>query len=211
MPPFITGLFFGFLFIFSLGPGFFTLIQTSVQKGFSKAILLALGISMSDICYVTLSVLGISAQLEKPEVKMWMAIIGSTVLLGYGVYSWFKPPVVYTADQDNSLNYRSWRYVVKGFFLNGFNPFIIIFWITITSIVAVRYTYTFDQQIVFFAGVLVTILTMDITKAYTAHRLRSLITSKIIQRLNRIVSVILIVFGLRIVYFLIETYLLPNL
>ncbi len=211
MPPFLTGLFFGFLFIFSLGPGFFTLIQTSVQKGFSKAILLALGISMSDICYVTLLILGISAELQRPEVKMWMAIIGSTVLLGYGVYSWFKPPVVYAADQDNSLNNRSWRYLVKGFFLNGFNPFIIFFWIAIASYVAVKYSYTLDQQIIFFVGVLVTILSMDIIKAYTAHRLRNLITAKIIQRLNRIVSVILIVFGLRIVYFLIENYLLPNL
>lgn len=211
MPPFFNGLFFGLLFIFSFGPGFFTLIQTSVQKGFSRAILLALGISLSDICYVSLSVLGISAQLEEPEVRMWMAIVGSVVLLGYGVYSWFKKPVVYDATQNSTLNNRSWRYFAKGFLLNGINPFIIIFWITITSVVAVRYTYTFNQQIIFFAGVLVTILSMDVTKAYMAHRLRELITAKIIQRLNRIVSLILIVFGLRMVYFLVETYLLPNL
>lgn len=206
MPPFISGLLLGLVFIFSLGPSFFTLIQTSVQKGFFRAILFALGISLCDICYVTLSILGVSAQLEKPEVKMWMAIFGSILLLGYGTYNWFKKPVIYSTEQNNSLNNTSWKYLVKGFLINAFNPFIIIFWVSIMSLVAVEYDFTLQQEISFFAGVLVTILAMDLTKAFVANRLRYLITPERILYLNRFVSLILVAFGLRIVYFLFETY-----
>lgn len=206
MPPYITGIFFGLIFIFSLGPGFFALVQTSVQKGFKKALFLAFGISMSDIIYVVLALMGVVSFLERPVFRMWMAIVGTLVLFAYGVYSWFKKPKVYENEIAGGNEMSIIKYVAKGFILNGLNPFIVIFWVGIIGVVAVKYDYTFNQQVFFFMGALTTILITDILKALIAHRFRSVITPRSILILNRSIGVILIIFGLQMVYFLFNNF-----
>lgn len=210
MPPYITGLVFGVVFIFSLGPGFFALVQTSVQKGFKKAIFLALGISLSDIVYVILALMGVASLLEEPTTRLWMGLGGTVVLMTYGIYSWYKKPKLYEerCGPTNEISYL--KYLLKGFVLNGFNPFIVVFWVGIVGIVAVKYSYTDSDQIYFFIGVLTTILTTDLLKAFLAHRLRKLVTPKKILILNRSVGVILILFGIQMIYFLVDHFIIQS-
>lgn len=203
---YFTGMLFGLVFIFSLGPGFFALVQTSVQKGFKKALLLAFGISLSDLVYVALALMGVASLLENQSIRMWMAIGGTVVLLAYGVYSWFKKPRVYPNKIEDQKDFSTFKYVAKGFILNGFNPFIVVFWIGIISFVSVKFEIDTVQQMVFFAGVLTTILTTDVLKAFIAYRLRSAVTPKSILILNRSVGVILILFGFQMIYFLVNNY-----
>lgn len=204
MPPFVTGLLFGLVFIFSLGPGFFALVQTSVQKGFKRAVFLAVGISLSDILYVALSIMGVARLLEEPHARLWMAAISMVILLVYGVYSWFKKPKIYQQDDVNA-EFSIFKYIFKGFILNGLNPFIVIFWVSIISLVSVKYNFNFIQQVTFFAGVLTTIFSSDLLKAFIAYRLRSMVTPQNIVILNRSVGVILILFG---IYFLVDSYMM---
>lgn len=208
MHPYFTGLIFGLLFIFSLGPGFFALIQTSVQKGFTRAVLLAVGISLSDVLYVILALMGVASLLQQPEIRLWLGIVGTIVLIVYGVYSWFKKPKLYQDEIEGKKDFSTLKYLFKGFILNGFNPFIVVFWVSIIGVVATKYDYPMESQISFFAGVLTTILTTDIIKAFVAHRLRSVITPKKILILNRSVGIILILFGFRMIYFLVDNFML---
>lgn len=205
MPPIINGLIFGLIFLFALGPAFFALIQTSIQQGFGKAIVMAIGISISDILYVLLVLFGMTKMLQTDDFKFWMAIFGVMMLSSYAVYSWFKPPKVMSEKAiANDSNYS--KYFFKGLFLNGLNPFIIVSWATWVSTVAIKFDYNFDQQVPFFAGMLITILSMDIGKALIAHRLKHLITVKFIQRMNRTVAVILVLFTVQILYFIFQNY-----
>ncbi|WP_258104897.1 LysE family translocator [Marinoscillum sp. MHG1-6] len=204
MPPYINGLIFGLIFIFSFGPGFFSLIQTSVQKGLSKAIFLAVGISLSDIIYVACSVFGLMSLLERDGVRMWIAIGGTIVLIAYGIYSWYRKPRIYKVTSDSKIDSGHLKYILKGILLNGLNPFILLFWIGIIGIVSVKHDYSLNQQIIFFSGVLTTILTMDLAKAFLANRLRSVITPRSILIMNRSVGLILILFGIRIIFYLFE-------
>lgn len=206
MHPFFHGLIFGLVFIFFIGPAFFALIQTSVQSGLKAAIFLALGISFSDVIYVLLTNLGISSLLENPAFKFWISVGGAVILIGYGIYTWRKKPPVYEEIEldDRTLLVKFW---VKGFLLNGLNPFIILFWVSWVSFVSVNYNYSSYDQRFFFGGLLLTILTSDIAKAVIANKKKHLIHPRWFQRLNKVVSLILILFGLRIVYFLFETYI----
>jgi threonine/homoserine/homoserine lactone efflux protein len=205
MHPYFNGLLFGLIFVFSFGPGFFSLVQTSVQQGFVKAIFLACGISLSDVVYVALALMGVASFLENDSVRLWLAIGGAAVLIAYGIYSWYKKPKIYPETQDTAQIDKSYlKYTLKGFILNGLNPFILVFWITIISLIAVKHSYAFMQQVYFFAGVLTTIFTMDITKAFLANRLRAIITPKSILILNRSVGLILILFAVRIIFYLFD-------
>ncbi|MFY0601540.1 MAG: LysE family translocator [Cyclobacteriaceae bacterium] len=204
MPPYFNGLLFGLIFVFSFGPGFFSLVQTSVQQGLRKAVFLAVGISLSDFVYVTLAILGAASFLDEPDVRLGFAIGGAVVLLGYGIYSWFKKPKIYPESTEKKIDKSYLKYTLKGFVLNGLNPFILVFWIGIIGIVAVKYDYNFSQQVYFFLGVVSTILTMDLIKAFLANKLRRVITPKFILILNRSIGSILILFAARIIFFLFQ-------
>lgn len=205
MPPFINGLLTGLIFIFAIGPAFFALIQTSIQYGFRKAIFLALGISASDTFYVLLVLFGMSQVLQGEEVRFWMGVFGSILLAVFAVYSWFMKPPTYEGD-DVATGSSYGRQFLKGLLFNGMNPLIIVFWATWIGTVTVRYEYVFGQQVQFFAGMLLMILSLDICKAIISQRLKHLITSRFIVRMNRVVAVILLLFTFRIVYFLFESY-----
>lgn len=204
MHPFINGLVFGLMFIFILGPAFFALIQTSIQQGFRKAIFLALGVSLSDIVYVVLVLFGLAKFLQEEEFKFWMAVFGTCVLVGYAFYSWFKQPQVFDEANEKESNYG--RNLLKGMLLNGLNPFIIVFWATWVSNITVSFSYDFNQQVQFFTAMLTVILSLDITKAFVAHRLKHLITLRFIKRMNRSIAVILVLFSIQIVYFLFQNF-----
>lgn len=205
MPPIINGLIFGLIFLFALGPAFFALIQTSIQQGLKKAIFLAVGISISDVFYVVIVLLGMTKALETDNFKFWMGIFGAVMLTVYGLYSWFKVPKIHTEDtlMDESSNAKQFA---KGLFLNGLNPFIIVSWATWVSAIAINFEYQFNEQIQFFGGMLITIFTMDVGKAFVAHRLKHLVTVKFVRGMNRTVAVILILFSLQIIYFLLTNY-----
>ena len=47
MSPFLQGILVGLTFAVLLGPAFFSLIQTSIQRGFRSGLFLALGISFT--------------------------------------------------------------------------------------------------------------------------------------------------------------------
>ncbi|MBV6645140.1 MAG: LysE family translocator [Cyclobacteriaceae bacterium] len=206
MPPFLNGLLFGLIFIFSFGPAFFALIQTSIQNGLRAALLLAIGISMSDFGFVLLSLLGTSYLLEDPQISLWMGVFGTAVLFAYGMYTWFKSPGSQSRRSVESPQLDYIKYWLKGLVLNGLNPLVMIFWVSIISLVSVNYQYDISDQRIFFVGVLTTILTGDITKAVVAQKLKHLITPKTVLLFNRSLGVILILFGLRMLYFLFTNY-----
>lgn len=205
MPPIINGLILGLLFLFALGPAFFALIQTSIQQGLKKAVFLAIGISVSDVFYVLVVLFGMTKALETDNFKFWMGIFGVIMLGAYSLYSWFKTPKIENEEISNDSNYA--KQFAKGLLLNGLNPFIIFSWATFVSAIAINFEYNLSQQIQFFAGMLITILSMDIGKAFIAHRLKHLITVRFVRNMNRTVAVILVLFTVRILYFLLNNYI----
>ncbi len=205
MHPFLNGLLFGLIFLFSLGPAFFALIHTSLEHGKRSAIFFAIGISLSDLIYITLALLGLSTFLDDPDIKFWIAVLGALMLLSFAVYSWNKKPKYHaTKKPKEKINFL--KYTVKGFILNGLNPFALFFWITIIGLVSVRHDYSLNQQIVFFAGTLCTIFTLDMIKITLSRRLSHLISPPVIIVMNRSLGIILFLFSLRIMYFLFDNY-----
>ena len=205
MPPFVNGLFFGLIFIFAIGPAFFALIQESLQHGFRKAIFLAFGISLSDTIYVMAVLFGLAKVIQRDDFKFWMAIFGAGVLIGYAVYSWFKNPKIFDEEvEGKESNYA--KNILKGLLLNGLNPFIIVFWATWVSTITVNFGYQFEEQAQFFPGMLITILSLDVGKAFLAHRLKHLITIRFIRRMNRSIAIILLLFSIQLFYFLYQNY-----
>ena len=83
---FVAGLTLSMMF----GPAFFTLLQTSLERGFKAAVRLAFGIFLSDTLLVAISFLGASRVFTDPEASKIIGLIGGAILVFIGIYTFRK-------------------------------------------------------------------------------------------------------------------------
>ena len=194
----VNGLLFGLVLSVLIGPVFFTLLQTSIEKGFDKAILVAIGIFFSDLFYINLAYFGLSQVIKKSSYNAWIGYAGGVILIVFGIFSLFKSRKTSTPAGNTAVTAKGFfRYVVKGFVINGISPFVLIFWLGAMSMATIEYGYYGKQLVLFFGLILLVVFCTDLLKAYLAGKLRSLITPRLFRILNIIVGLSLIGFGLR--------------
>jgi threonine/homoserine/homoserine lactone efflux protein len=197
----INGIKLGFVLAFLVGPVFFAIIQTSVERGFWNGLLVALGVSVSDILYVTICYFGLAQFIDQDQNKIYMAYGGGGILILFGLYHLLiKSRRSVNPQIETEGEKGKFRYFLKGFIINGISPMVILFWLGAISIASVDFGYFRGIQFtIFFSTVLGTVLATDVLKAYLADKLRRLVTSRTLMILNVIVGLILIVFGIRLI------------
>lgn len=197
----LNGIQFGIVLAFLIGPVFFAIIQTSVERGFTKGVLVSAGVSFSDITYVVVCYLGLIQLIENESFRHQMGYVGGGILMGFGLYHLIiksrksiAPPTV--VPQRSPV-----QYFIKGFVINAFSPMVPLYWIGTLSYASVNLGYVDTSDfVVFYSALLTTVLATDIAKAYLADKLRRMITPKLMMWLNIVVGIALLAFGVRLVY-----------
>lgn len=85
--------------------------------------------------------------------------------------------------------------MIKGFFLNIANPFLIIFWMGIMSYVTTNYGLEAKSVLSFFSGTMIIVFAADLTKSYVGDKVKEYIKPWLIGWLNRIVGIVLMASG----------------
>ncbi len=205
-----NGLLFGLLLALLIGPVFFALIQTSIEKGFAAGGSMAVGIALSDTLYVVIASVGVAALSENADFQVWLGVIGGAIMLLFGLVNLFKKVAVRQETVGTIERGGLARQFAKGFMLNGINPFVLLFWIGIASMVNLNYSYSFPQEVAFFAAIVITVFLLDLVKSFVAHKLRNILSFRFMVWMNRIVGVVLILFSFRLFFFALGTLgLLP--
>lgn len=196
----LKGIQFGVVLAFLAGPVFFTIIQTSAERGFTKGVLVALGVSISDAFYVVVCYLGLISLIESPTFRDHMAFVGGSILILFGLYNLIIKTRKKAEAKDVSNESKPYRYILKGFFINAFSPMVPILWIGYISIASIDLKLVKDSEFaVFFVSMLATVLLTDIAKAYLAGRLSTLITPRRMMIMNVLVGIALVVYGARLI------------
>lgn len=191
----------GVVLAFLIGPVFFTILQTSLEKGFSKGVLVSLGVSLSDVLYVTVCYFGLAQILQQPMAKKYLAFIGGLVLIGFGAYHLFVKSRKQLMLNESVSGSGHFRYIMKGFVINGLSPMVLVFWLATISAASVNFGYvTHREHFIFFSALLGTVLATDVLKAYLAGRLRKLIRPRVLSVIHVVVGVALMLFGLRLFF-----------
>lgn len=202
---FIEGMLLGLVLAVTLGPAFFTIIQTSIDRGFKSAFIFAIGISLSDIFIIFISFLGLSNFIETGKNQIYSGIIGGIILVLYGIYAYSKKPDILRRRASTlktpAKKISNFTYLVKGFFLNIANPFIIIFWITIIGYISQRaeYGHLNETAIIFFSGTIFTIFSTDLLKSFIGFKIKRYLKPRVQLLINRIVGISLAVFGIALI------------
>lgn len=202
----VKGIGFGITLSFVAGPAMFALIQTSLTNGFKAGVHLALGISLSDIFMVFLTLFGISSLMDNPQSKIVLSVVGGVVMVVFGVFTYMrktvkKDPTITSAVELQKKTFYL-PYIGKGFLFNIANPSVWVYWLIPVGIAS-----SFperEQSYLFMVSLLVTILSFDILKCAISYKLKTILTPKILHILNQVVGVILIAVG---VYFIVSEFL----
>ncbi len=203
----LEGIGLGLIIAISIGPAFFATIQTGIDRGFKYGVFFASGILLSDLTLIALCYFGFTGIFDADENKIYIGIIGSIVLVAFGLFSFFKKPEAVKAPvKSKEMNAPMIPadkksgpvvYVVQGYFLNILNPFIILFWLTAMSFVSAKAEEGMLAQYVltFFSGTLATVFATDLLKSYIGNKIKKLLRLKYIIIVNKITGIIMMASG----------------
>jgi threonine/homoserine/homoserine lactone efflux protein len=190
--------FYGFLLAFAVGPVFFTLIETSITKGFRAAVFFDLGAMVADIIFILIAFYSTSKILEKVKDDPGLLIFGGGVLIAYGIISYIRTAksFIKIAREHYAVNVKKnlAGLFLKGFLLNFVNFGVLAGWIG-TIIMANALTSAENGVILFLSTVLVTFFLTDLLKITLAKRLRKKMTPRFTYKTKKWVSILIIIFG----------------
>ncbi len=199
---FSQGVLYGLVLAMLIGPVFFALIRTSIDKGFESGAYLAIGVSVSDSIAAATVYFGVSRFTESTDFQTLLGFAGGFMMLAFGVVPFIKSNSSKKfLPQRPVRKIKGIRFILEGMLLNLLNPMVYFFWLGVVSWLTVSQDYTSQQHLLFFVGTMITVLSTDLLKAYVANLITKYLTASVISTIDRVAGVGLMIFGIRLLYF----------
>lgn len=191
------------LLTFSFGPAFFALLNTSIKHGPREGSLLATGVIASDlfVCLLVITLINLGATnfIQDEKNQRFMGILAGLVLVVFGSF-YFKKPVIGTNETIEIQSPTAWVLLLKGFFLNLLNPTVWLLWLGNVTAVSKTLEYSTIKMFIYFGVTLGLTLTVEISKAYLASKIKKYLTDKLMHTINLATGILLVIFGIVLVY-----------
>lgn len=202
----IEGMIMGLTLAFLVGPSFVSLLQTSIHRGFYAGVQFALGVALSDLTLIVLSYFGALQFLGADQNQLRMGVIGGIIVIGFGVVTFTRRHHIASPvnvdlgpKTDRFFSGKLFKYVSKGYFMNIFNPFLLIFWLGVMSLVSSKYGIPSKEIFIFFAGTVSAVFVTDLLKCVVANRIKRRLTPGVLTLVNRIVGILMVAFGIGLI------------
>lgn len=193
---FFQGIIPGLILSAAIGPVFFMLVQTSIQRGFKLAMIMEMGIILSDSFCILCAYFGMAAFFQNPEYKNWIFTIGSILLVVFGIAMFLSHKKVnFNVDEELKKGDKT-KLFWKGFLFNISNPSVIFFWMAFVGLSLPRYASDKLSALAFFTGTLLTVFGIDILKAWSAHKIKKYMTQKAMVNFNKMAGLGIGFFGI---------------
>ena len=200
----LKGLVLGLMLSISVGPVIFSIIKQSLNHGHKGGFAFIAGVSASDITIVIIANLFTVMFEGLLDYKVPIGIGGSSLLIALGIYVTFFKKITVDSKGLQVIEMETHHYVkifLSGYFMNLLNPSVIGLWIlTSTSLLVETHTYRF----IVYTTCLIIVAAFDFIKVMLAGRIRSKLTPHNIHLINRISGMILIAFGVALIWGILE-------
>lgn len=190
----------GLLLSITVGPVLFSIIKQSLNNGHRGGLAFVFGVSASDITLILVSNVFTELFGRLSHFKTEIGVGGCIFLVSLGVFFLFFKKVKVNEEGKQILVFGKMDYAkafFSGYLMNTLNPSVLIFWIYASTAVL---NHTIQERIIVFITCLVWVLGTDILKVMLAGKIRNRLTPHNIHIINRINGVILIVFGIALIW-----------
>ncbi|MCW1341759.1 LysE family translocator [Campylobacter jejuni] len=190
---FLSGVFLGFGVSVPFGP-VNILILTYALKAFKNSIAVGLGAFSIDMLYLFLLQFGLLNFLDNVIFMRFLAIFGFCFLT-YMAYLMLRKKKESLNLEHKEFKESFLKSYIKGAFLNGSNPFVIGFWLSVASVVL-----SSDHAYLMTLGLVVAILFWVSALAFVVARYSHVFSAKIVFIINIISAIIIEYFALNLLY-----------
>ncbi|AJA46690.1 lysine exporter protein LysE/YggA [Clostridium pasteurianum DSM 525 = ATCC 6013] len=189
---------FGMLLQLAVGPGCIFIFQIASLKGFYIAEIGVLGIAIIDSLFITVAILGISAVINKKNIKICLKIFGSIILFIFGFSTFLNQfninfiPSLSIQNISNSNNT-----FIHAIILAASNPLTILFWTGVfSSKIAEENMKTKDIYLFAFGALISTLFFLTLI-SFLGSCVNIFLPNTIIQILNTLVGFLLMYFSVK--------------
>jgi len=195
--PFLNGIKTGLFLQLAIGPVFFYLVSIAVESSLFNSLMAVLAVTVVDYLYIGLSIIGIGTLLHNKKTKQRFGILGSLVLVVFGL-------VIFSSGLDHStsqvpVNTAPWtafNSFLGAFILTLSSPLTIVFWSSIFSAKALEHDYRKRELTIFGIGAgTATFLFLGSAMSLVVI-LQSTIPGWLVESMNCLVGLILISYGI---------------
>ncbi|MFT5884115.1 MAG: L-lysine exporter family protein LysE/ArgO [Arcticibacterium sp.] len=185
----ITGFFMGSGF----GPVFFSILQSSLEKGWKSGVIIALGTGLAEAIIATI-VFQVFYNQEIPEISYPFKVAGAVSLLIMAALQWRKKE----EKQENVLSgFSGVKLFGKGMLLTISNPLNFLIWSGINFHLK---TYSFSKTVEAFHlyGVILVIFLTQMMVIFFSHKIEDSLDEKYLKVFKWILTVVLVLAAAKI-------------
>lgn len=113
---------------------------------------------------------------------------------------YFKKPITKSEDSIEIKTPSPVLLLLKGFFLNLFNPAVWFLWLGNVTAVGKTFSYSVVKMIIYFSIVLGLVLLVELFKVFLAGKIKKFLTDKIMHTVNYVTGSALVLFGIILIY-----------
>ncbi len=209
LKPIFEGIAQGFLIsILSIGPSFFSLIQTGLREGFKKGFSMAMGIFFSEFVIALLYFFGLASLFSNKVFLAWFSLCAGSGLIILGVRTFRNTYRQFLTEMH--IEKPASKNILRGFLFNLINPATLVLWLIVISGIAARYSDEGDHSrglmFINMMAILVTIFAVDTGKVFVSHRIGRKLKHRVYYLINRYFGMILTVIGAYFIYRFLNSY-----
>jgi threonine/homoserine/homoserine lactone efflux protein len=206
MNEFLTAIPIGIVLAFTIGPVFFTVLETSISKGVKAAIFVDIGVVLSDVVFFIIAFFSTNSLLNsiKENTGSWY-FLGGVLLVAYAGISLIKiiqeknnPENKQGAEIESSPNLV--KMVVKGFLLNIINVVVLFYWVGIILYFGPQLDMDESKIYFFFLLIIATYFSIDLGKIYLAQQLKKQLTDVVIKTIKIVVNSFIVICGMFLIF-----------
>lgn len=191
----VKGILIGLFMAISVGPTLFAVIKYSLNYSYKAGLAFVLGVSASDILYVTLANLAADwLEFLKPYEK-YIAFGGAGALMFMGITGFVKKHTP-RASATEPVVISGGKYLkiwISGLVVNTLNPGALITWLGAVTLIADTSLF---YRIILFTTCLAIILSVDFSKVFLAEKIKKFLTAKRMVYVQKFSAVCLFLIGL---------------